>query len=148
MNHQGPPEFPIGSPLDSLMPIWWSMWYAAPSKCFPRGTGVPTDNASAKAWVLVDGPAALPQKKCFSNHIIRKAVCSLFSTDPALLLHLIKPFHPPIPLVSSRCDVAAKRRKGVSGEEMSRPVSKTTSASVGVMGPCPNKNALRASDQK
>src|SRR5688572_8995419 len=93
------------------------MWYAAPSKCFPRGTWFPLDKASAKAWVLVDGPAALPQKKCFSNHIIKKAVCSLFSTDPVLLLLLMNPFHPPIPLVSSRCDVAAKRWKGVSGKK-------------------------------
>src|SRR5688572_17232380 len=124
------------------------MWYTAPSRCFPRGIWSPLDSASAKDWVLVVGPAALPQKKSFSSHIIRKAVCSLFSTVPVFLLLLMKPFQPPIPLVSSRCDVVVKRRKGVSGEDMSRPVNRTTSASVGVIGPCPNKNALSASDQK
>jgi hypothetical protein len=82
MNHQGPPRLPICSPADNLTDTWWSSWYTAPWRCFPRGTAFPDVRVSAKARGFVVGPADFPQKTCFSSHMFKKVVCSLVSMLP------------------------------------------------------------------
>ena len=44
---------------------------------FAKGTRFPLARVSAIFIVLLVGPTVLPQKMNFSNHMLRKAVCSL-----------------------------------------------------------------------
>ena len=50
--------------------------------------------------------------------------------------------------VSILKEAFSRRRKGLSGAWIFRPVSIMTSSRVGVIGPWPNMNELIASDQK
>ena len=101
----------------------------------PRGTGFPLVKVSAILRVLLVGPAVLPQKMNFSNHMLRKAVCSLTDTEPVFMFSVTYPLQPPMVLVSILKEVLSKKSEDRLGAMMFKPVNIMTSSKVGVIGP-------------
>ena len=112
----------------------------------PRGTGFPLAKVSAIFRVLLVGPAVLPQKMNFSNHMLRKAVCSLTDTEPVFMISVTYPLQPPMVLVFILKEAWSKKLKDRSEAVIFRPVNIMTSSKVGVLRPWPNKKALMALD--
>ena len=84
---------------------------------------------------MLVGPTVLPQKMNFSNHMLRKAVCSLTDTEPVFLFSETYPLQPPMALVFILKEAGSKKLKALSEAVMFRPVSIMTSSKVGVIGP-------------
>ena len=80
--------------------------------------------------------------------MFRKQVCSFMLTGPVLLYFWMYPDQPPMEQVSTLALGAVSKKWVLSAEDISRPVSMTTSARVGEAGPWPKTKALRVSDQK
>ena len=80
--------------------------------------------------------------------MFRKIACSLCPTGPIFRYFWMYPDQPPILRVSTLCSGLRSYRWLSSVDDMSRPVSISTSAKVGDAGPWPNTKAFRVSDQK
>ena len=113
---------------------------------FAKGTRFPLARVSAIFRVLLVGPTVLPQKMNFSNHMLRKAVCSLIDIEPIFIFSVTYPLQPPMVLVFILKEAWSKKLKDRSEAVIFRPVNIMTSSKVGVIEPWPNKKALMASD--
>jgi len=80
--------------------------------------------------------------------MFRKSVCSFMLTGPVRLYFWMYPDQPPMERVSTLALGLVSQKWVLSAEDTSRPVSITTSASVGEAGPWPKTKALSVSDQK
>ena len=80
--------------------------------------------------------------------MFRKTACSLWPTGPVLRYFWIYPDQPPMLRVSTLRSGLRSYRWPSSADDMSKPVSMSTSTRVGEAGPWLKTNALRVSDQK
>jgi len=80
--------------------------------------------------------------------MFRKLVCSFMLTGPIRLYFWMYPDQPPMARVSTLALGLVSKKWVLSVEDTSRPVSITTSASVGEAGLWPKTKALSVSDQK
>ena len=91
-------------------------------------------------------PTDRPQKTNLSNHMSWKIACSLWPTGPVLWYFWMYPDQPPMLRVSTLRSGLRSYRWLSSADDMSKPVSMSTSARVGEAGPWPNRKALRVSN--
>ena len=93
--------------------------------------------------MLLVGPTVLPQRMNFSNHMLRKAVCSLTDTEPVFMFSEMYPLQPPMALVFILKEAGSRKLKALSEAVIFSPVSIMTSSKVGSLGHDQTRRRLR-----
>lgn len=97
---------------------------------------------------LVVGPQLGPQNRNFSNHINRKAACSLGVTGLVPMLMVMNPVQPPILLVLKENWYLVFMLTGLADDDISNLVIMVMLRRLGVIGPWLNRKTFKVLDQK